>query len=380
MNASKKKVLLVAPFPPPYGGVANIANQLYLSDLKEIFDFRKLNVNLPEELRETVSEWKGVNLKKSASMIRRVVTILINDRPDVAIVKLSTDPSAFRASLVGLLLRLGGVRTIAYCHGRFKTGKRFFPFSLELKGQFLTTFLIDLCFRPFQRVIFISDQFAEEFRSVLSRSNSRKINIVENFVDQGEFVPSSEQHSRCRVLFVGRLSRAKGFMDLLDVIPDVVCQCPEVVFSICGTPEQEEALAPVSGVMALLQEQGFLELHGIVQGDVKRKVFGDSDIFVLPSHDENLPVAILEGMAQGLPIVATRVGAIPSIVDVPKNGLIIEPGAKDQLTNALVFLIKNPDLRKSIAETNRRKIEERFDIAIAVEKIRQIVQGVLSPW
>ena len=132
--------------------------------------------------------------------------------------------------------------------------------------------------------------------------------------------------------------------------------------------------------MQNLQKTGLIKLHGLVYGIEKKRIFAESDILLLPTHDEVFPITILEGLAQGLPIISTNVSVIPTIIEESKNGFLIEPGDIEALKDKLIHLLKNPSIIKTISNNNRKKAAERFDISISVQKLKQIFNEELRLW
>jgi glycosyltransferase involved in cell wall biosynthesis len=88
-----------------------------------------------------------------------------------------------------------------------------------------------------------------------------------------------------------------------------------------------------------------------------------ADVFVLSSRSEGLPMAILEAMAAGLPVVATAVGGIPELVADGETGLLVPPGDADALAEALRRLVADPELRRRLGDAARTRVEERFSLA-----------------
>jgi glycosyltransferase involved in cell wall biosynthesis len=101
--------------------------------------------------------------------------------------------------------------------------------------------------------------------------------------------------------------------------------------------------------------------HGFVD-DLRRRL-DDVDLFVLPSRAENFPIAILEAMASGLPVVATRVGGVPELVAGGETGLLVDPGDPQQLAAAIDRLAADPELRRALGKRGARRAAERFDSA-----------------
>jgi glycosyltransferase involved in cell wall biosynthesis len=101
------------------------------------------------------------------------------------------------------------------------------------------------------------------------------------------------------------------------------------------------------------------------------------DIFVLASHFEGLPVAVMEALALGVPVVATRVGGVPEVVHEGVEGLIVPTGRPDLLADAIRKLVLNPNLRSEMAEAARQR-GRTYDIAAAAARIESIYREVLA--
>lgn len=141
------------------------------------------------------------------------------------------------------------------------------------------------------------------------------------------------------LLFLGELGPRKGIYDLLDVMAELKDR--NIKLLIGGNGD-------VEGVVSRINQLGIndsAKCLGWVSGDEKIELLNQSDVFVLPSYNEGLPISILEAMSYGMPIISTRVGGIPEIVNNGHNGILIEPGNKEQLLNALCSIIGNDELR-----------------------------------
>ena len=111
---------------------------------------------------------------------------------------------------------------------------------------------------------------------------------------------------------------------------------------------------------------------------IKYKYYKQADIYVLPSYAEGLPMSILEAASYGLPIVATRVGGIPEIIDDGVNGFLIDPGDKGALTDRLLRLIENPELRSQMGRAAYQKVKEKFDVDTVVKQLDSLYQEFLN--
>jgi glycosyltransferase involved in cell wall biosynthesis len=156
-----------------------------------------------------------------------------------------------------------------------------------------------------------------------------KIEIVPNGVDEF-FSPGDGAHDY--VLFVGTLEPRKGLADLLDVWSSIAKPRPRLV--LCGSPGWGKL------------DLGDAEVTGYVDREQLRALYRGALAFVYPSHHEGFGIPPLEALACGAPVIATRTGAIPEFAG--DAALLIEPGDRDGLRDALVRLLRDASLRREL--------------------------------
>ena len=102
-----------------------------------------------------------------------------------------------------------------------------------------------------------------------------------------------------------------------------------------------------------------IEFLGFIDESLKPLYFKASDIFCLPSTTmaESFGIVNLEAMASGIPIVSSKLGGIPDIVKDGENGLLVKPGDVEGLADALIYLLKNEDVREKMGDDGRKKVE-----------------------
>ncbi len=103
-----------------------------------------------------------------------------------------------------------------------------------------------------------------------------------------------------------------------------------------------------------------------------------SDVFCLPSRNEPFGRVIIEAMAVGLPVVATRGGGVPEIIQDGQEGLLVPIDSPRELADALAQLLKDPAIRRQMGEAGRRRVRERFDLRVTVKAIESIYEGLLG--
>lgn len=140
-------------------------------------------------------------------------------------------------------------------------------------------------------------------------------------------------------LFVGSLDKRKGFYDLINAFNQI--EQKNVRLIICGKPNDENSEKAIEEI----KDKSVFDYRGYVSGEAKNKAFLDSDVFILPSYGEGLPITILEAFHFGMPVISTNVGAIPEIID-DSNGRIVNPGDLKGIKNAILQLCNEELLLK----------------------------------
>ncbi len=228
---------------------------------------------------------------------------------------------------------------------------------------------------PLRRVI-----FRALFRSadtVLSVSSAGAREIERHFGrDDVEVVPNAAPRvepagaesaaarppdpSRPRALYLGGFhDPAKGGQVLAEALPAIVRACPSLELALAGPGELPDALREVVDANPQVSWLGW------VDADRKRELFLESDVFVLPSVSEGLPVALLEAMAFGKAIVATDMGGVPDVMEAGVEGVIVAPGDAPRLAEAICRLAGDPEARRRHGEAARARAAELSPEAIS---------------
>ncbi|MFW6152734.1 MAG: glycosyltransferase family 4 protein, partial [Halobacteriota archaeon] len=124
----------------------------------------------------------------------------------------------------------------------------------------------------------------------------------------------------------------------------------------------------VDAVHALAAKYKQVTYLGYVSEVEKRELLSGSDIFVLPTHAEGLPIALLEGMAGGNAVVTTPVGSIPEVID-DEGALLVESGSVAELTDAMERLITDPERVDMMGRHNRAVVEDRYAWSVVVDHV-----------
>jgi len=174
----------------------------------------------------------------------------------------------------------------------------------------------------------------------------------------------------CLCIGVGRLARAKNFMMLIEAFAELGRIAPTARLCIVGEGSRRPNLEQRIEELGL---HGRVSLLGL-RLDVEA-LLASSDVFVSASDYEGLPLATLEAMQAGLPVVATRVGDVPHVV-TPETGRLVEKGDREGLVRELAALVEDEDLRRELGDAGRRRAEANFGTARWAERHLEIYRSL----
>jgi glycosyltransferase involved in cell wall biosynthesis len=182
-------------------------------------------------------------------------------------------------------------------------------------------------------------------------------------------VPHPAPAGQARLLYLGGFhDPVKGGEVLLDALPAILAAHPEVQVTIAGPGDPPARLAAVNGSAQWL---------GWLDAEAKARALREADIFLLPSTSEGLPVALLEAMAYGKPIVATRVGGIPDVLADGSEGVLVPPGDVPALAEAVTTLVGDPDRAWSLGRAAKARVAELGPDTIA-KRLDLVYQEVIG--
>jgi len=161
---------------------------------------------------------------------------------------------------------------------------------------------------------------------------------------------------------VGRLFPIKAHEVFLAAATQILAELPNTHFVIVGGGEREAELQSLGSQPPLAGHLHFLGWRT----DAPR-IYADMDLFALTSHNEGMPVTIIEAMAAARPVVATNVGGVPNLVQDGQTGLLVPPRDPAAVARACVALLNDPVRRRAMGEAGRKAVGSRLDISTLVQ-------------
>jgi len=361
-NLSEIKVLMIGPYPPPYGGIAVVVRDLMNSTLKDDFDMKLLRTTP-----------KGKNeVYRFLSDIKNLFEELIKFKPDIVHIHTSYDWGWPKHITYAFISKLFGKKIVLHHHGipedsnYLRGGKLRYIYPTKL-GLGLSDHIIAI---------------SEKIGIIISKVTSdKKVTVVRNGVNENIIQIGKNRNlplikEKLSILYMGRISKRKGIIEFLEMIKKMnMSENIKATYTIVGN-------GPLNGYAEeFINKNNLSEIidrRKFVSEEEKEKILKENDVFVLQSDHEGLPIAILEAMASGLIIITTPVGGIPDAVHEKENGLLIKPHDVKSLTDAVGWILNHPKESLQIRENNIKKVSKDYSWAKNTKTISKIYKTLVS--
>jgi len=175
------------------------------------------------------------------------------------------------------------------------------------------------------------------------------------------------------ILSVAELHERKGLKYLIKAMPGIIENCPTCKLVLVGAGPEEENLKKIA-------RENNMDKHVLFMGYRKDipQIMKSSDVFVLPSEKEAFGLVLLEAMAAQLPIIASKVGGIPEIIENGVNGMLVLRHDEDKLANAVIKILNDPKLVEKFKTAGLKLLKKDFDAKIMAKKTEEIYDDVLG--
>jgi len=363
-----KRILMVGPVPPPSGGIAAVMQNILVSRLSEeylfdVFDKSDLGQTQPAGL-----------LRRNYARIRRWIAFygtLI--RGDYAFVHMQGSTWAFRGVVIYMAIaRLAGTKILLHLHG---TDWNWFYGDVSFARRWMTRVGLRL---P-ERIIVLYGEWAVKILELVPATH---VTVIQNWMTEDQ-LPAIKNDVETRRTFdllpgdfivcsVGTVGWRKGTLEILKAVPDVALSIDSVRFVFAGAEEFPEVWGEVMKMVEDNALERWVRFPGELDRDSVISLLSISHIFLLPSFAEGMPIAIIEAMKMGVPIISTPVGGIPEMVENEVSAILIPPGSPRDIADSVLRLHRDPDLRARLSKAAMMTLEERFDAAHAVDALAKI--------
>lgn len=214
-----------------------------------------------------------------------------------------------------------------------------------------------------------------------------EVSVLPNFVHRSN-PPDDEQVEEVRqwlaiekgsfvVVTVGTVGWRKGTFEILKAVPELARKDPSFRFVLVGGEEKPGEWLSLMEIVRDRRLDAWVRFPGEVARERIAAILALGSVFLLPSFIEGMPIAIIEAMRSGLPIVTTRVNAIPEVIEDRMSGILINPGDPAAIVDAVLLLKEDTVLRENLSRGARKAFEERFEFNSAMKRLRNVYGHVL---
>ena len=210
------------------------------------------------------------------------------------------------------------------------------------------------------RVVALSSRWRVKLQHMAPKA---RVEIVENAVEVPSVAARQRQDGPCRFALLARMDEWKGIDDLLNACTDLRRHKVPVEVVLAGPSGTAGNATVLCEKIRTRNLASMVRYAGPVHGEAKSSLLAAADAYVQPSHHEGMPIALLEALAYGLPVVATRVGAVPEVVGDEIHGLLVPPHRPDLLAHAMRRLATEDQNRLDMSRAARALAVQRFGLA-----------------
>lgn len=358
----KIRLLLVAPVPPPYGGIGNwvLLMKKYLTGKKEVELVDIINIAPKQRGLDGRTLYDRVIRQgvETLRLRRKMKKVIWEKRPTVVHITTSGQLAIIRDIVFLRFLKKERIHTVYHI--------RFGRIPEIVRKNTLEWKLLKKALKLASKTIAIDS----ETKKVLEEEiGSGQVSIVANpFVTKDTEKYVNVKPSKT-VMFLGWCVKTKGIEELLSAWINIQQQYPDWILKIVGPYDSsyKEAL-----------EQKYVSKNIVFLGEKEHEdaldILSKSEVFILPSYTEGFPNAVLEAMALGKPIIATEVGAIAEMLS-DKSGIVIQPQDTKAVEEALRKVLDDGELRKELGTNAYHRIRKQYDIDVIYNKYLSVWRG-----
>lgn len=316
-----------------------------------------------------IPTWKlGNKLVKSwyalQALVRTWFLLTFDKRIKIVHIHGAANASFDRCKLFIRLAKKCGKKVILHEHAA-----DFVEYYQEAEDKQGITDTLKMC----DALIVLSQSWKEYFSSI--GMDKDKIHVLNNIVSPPEIAPEKHtEDGKLHLMYMGEISKRKGGFDLLKAIVDNKEYFADKLLLRMGGNEVD------GDIKAYIRENGlesFITYEGWIAGQKKIDCLNWEDVYILPSYNEGLPIAILEAMAYSHPVISTPVGGIPEVVENKRNGILVEPGDQKEIADAIRYYIENKDEIKVQGENGYTIVKNFFPEKVFGD-LRNIYESLLK--
>lgn len=369
ISNDKRNLLFIGPFPPPIHGESVAMELLYSSEkLHTLFKIKKMDTN-----RKSTNKQGAFSIGKIIADVwlicySLVLTLWLKN----PIIYLSISQSKlglFRDCIIIYVCSLCKAKIVTHLHGNNLSNiieesvghtRKFFESSLTK---------VDIG-------IVLGASLAFNYRGLVKRVKVVSNGVPIDFITR-EDMEGKKENECVTLLYLSNLISSKGYITLVEIVCALIKEGLTIRLNLVGAPYDKEECSKVMDVIKENHVEDKVLFHGVKTGDEKKNFLLKADMMVLPTNYkiEGQPISIIEGMAAGLPIISSNMGAIPDLIK--GCGIIIEP-KPSEVKNAIQVLYDDVAYRRKLGLASRVKYENEHTDMVYINSLINIFNEVVG--
>lgn len=345
------KVLTISISLDSRGGIVSVVKAL--SEYYESFNF-------------IASSCSGNILKKLFCFVKCVILLIYHILfKGVKIVHIHSASylSFYRKSVFIGICNILNVKVVCHIHGGL------FDEFYETQNR---ANILKYILRSVDALIVLSKSWESFFSKIVEKN---KITVLNNIIHHSAQKDKLSCNNHIlHLLFLGTITETKGIFDLINVLEFHKQELDGKILLHIGGNGDTEKLCKLLDNKKL---NSLVKFEGWVDDEKKRTLLLLSDVYILPSYIEGLPISILESMSYGMPIISTKVGGIPEIIQDGVNGFLITPGDKDAILRTITYFIENREAIPIMGQKNEVIVQNYYPEAV-IPKLTTIYKKLLE--
>ena len=225
------------------------------------------------------------------------------------------------------------------------------------------------------RVITLSEFSKKLVLKGLRKKKGKKVMVVSPGIEPTWFEVKRQAEGSTDLVFWGRMEDQKGISELLRTLKEVAGRIPEVRLHLIGEGNMIKSYQKQAENLGVLDRVNF---HGWMEVDAIQQFIAKCAVGVFPSRIESFGLSMAEAMGAGLPIIATRVGALPEFIEDGVTGTLVPPGNIPALYRSILEKLENPGRAQTLADAGRELVRQRFSWDQSARISTDIYQSVLD--
>lgn len=348
----KNKILVISVSNLAKGGVATVVTTFMENEyLNTNFDIHYFHSNDPKNL---ISKWFSFFIS-----CLYFPFFLLKGNFQVAHIHGSLKGSLLRKSYFLLWLKIFNTPIIYQCHAA--EVEEYFNSKSEFQLKVIRT-IFSLC----SLRLCLGSNGAQLFED----KTLQKWNILFNPVPELDI--SKMNHNTCNFTFMGELSQRKGIHDLLKAFSQSDHENAQLF--VAGNGDIDD----LKSRCRELKIENNVSFLGWINNTEKKELLAKTDVVILPSYAEGLPMSILEAMSVGLPVITTPVGSVEDAITDHVHGLLVDPGNINGICSAINELVSDKEKREYLGSNAKLKFHQSFEVHVVAKKLAEYYTSLIS--